>query len=168
MNYMTAAMNIGRAIQAFTGKQSKIMFGIMKGVEVAKATMAAFSAAAQALATPPVGPWNIPLSNSILMMGLANAAAIAAVGIGQMTGAGGASMGAIPTGAVPSAPVPYASSDVALSREARATTNIYIQGDFIGEESWIDYLIEKLNQAGEARDVYIYASHARTAEELGY
>jgi len=168
MNYMTATMNIGRAIQAFTGRQSKTIFGIMKAVEVGKATMAAFSASTLALANPPGPPWTIPLSKSVLMMGLANAAAIAATAIGQMTGAGGAGMGAISTGAVPSAPVPYASSDVALSREVRATTNIYIQGDFIGEETWIDYLIEKLNQAGEARDVYIYASHARTAEELGY
>jgi len=168
LNYMQTAMNIGRAIQAFVGTENKVVFGMMKAVEVAKATMAAFTASNMALASPPGPPWTIPLAQSVLMMGLANAAAIGAVAIGQIAGIGGASPGAGSTGAVTAAPVSYASPDVEPVRaEGRPTMNIYIR-EFVGEESYIDYLIERINQAGQDRDVYVYATHAGSAEELGY
>jgi len=168
MNWAQAGMNIMVAIRAFTGKENKVIFAMAKGLEVAKATMSAFAAATMALASPPGPPWTIPLSHAVLGMGLANAAAIAAVGIAEMGAmGGGGGGGAIATGQVPLAPVPYASPIPAGEQAGQLPTlTINIQGDFIGDESYIEMLAEKISKAVEDRDVRLIASNSRFAEAL--
>jgi len=166
MNWAQTGMNIMAAVQVFTGKESKIIFAMAKGLEVAKATMAAFAASTMALASPPGPPWTIPLSHAVLAMGLANAAAIAATAFGEMKSAGGAG-GAIIPASVPSAPVPYASPIPAAEQAGgRPTFTVIIEGDFIGDESYIEMLIEKFNDAVEDRDVRLIATSSKFAEAL--
>jgi len=153
----------GKLIMGVSGKQNKALFRAVQAVSAGKAAIYAYQSAAKAMAEVP-WPLNVAVAASNLAFGMAQVANIMAQSPG-----GGTAVSGVPAVSTSTAPVytPYPGGAMA-GTEARATTNIYIQGDFIGEETWIDYLIEKLNQAGEARDVYIYASHARTAEELGY
>lgn len=166
MNWAQTGMNIMAAVQVFTGKESKIIFAMAKGLEVAKATMAAFAASTMALASPPGPPWTIPLSHAVLAMGLANAAAIAATAFGEMKSAGGAG-GAIIPASVPSAPVPYASPIPAAEQAGgRPTFTVIIEGDFIGDESYIEMLMERMSEAVEGRDVRLIATSSKFAEAL--
>ncbi|MBW1706596.1 MAG: hypothetical protein JRJ86_15750 [Deltaproteobacteria bacterium] len=153
----------GKLIMDISGKQNKALFRAVQVVSAGKAAIYAYQSAAKAMSEVP-WPLNVAVAASNLAFGMAQVAAIMAQSPG-----GGAAAAGVPAVSTSTAPVyaPYPGGAMA-GTEGRPTTNIYIQGDFIGEETWIDYLIEKLNQAGEARDVYIYASHARTAEELGY
>jgi hypothetical protein len=165
LNGLTMMMNVGKAVEGFTGRHSKTLFAMMKGVEVAKATISAFSAANQALATPPGPPYTIPLSVGVLAMGLANAAAIAGTAIGTLRSGGAA---ATPGGgAVIAAPVPVASPDITQVRGAggRPSLSIHIEGDFIGDESYIDNLVEKISGAVEDRDVRLVATGTRFENE---
>jgi len=156
------AIKTGKLIMDISGKQNKALFRAVQAVSAGKAAIYAYQSAAKAMAEVP-WPLNVAVAASNLAFGMAQVANIMAQSPG-----GGAAAAGVPAVSTSTAPVytPYPGGAVA-GTEARATTNIYIE-NFVGEESWIDYLIEKLNQAGEARDVYIYASHARTAEELGY
>lgn len=152
----------GKLIMDISGKQNKALFRAVQAVSAGKAAIYAYQSAAKAMAEVP-WPLNVAVAASNLAFGMAQVAAIMAQSPG-----GGAAAAGVPAVSTSTAPVytPYPGGAMA-GGEGKPTTNIYIE-NFVGEETWIDYLIEKLNQAGEDRDVYIYASHARTAEELGY
>ena len=49
--------------------------------------------------------------------------------------------------------------------ESKGELHLHIN-EFFAEESYVDWLIEKINSAGEDREVYVHATHAGTAEAL--
>ena len=98
---LTAAVSIGNALVAFTGKKSKAIFLASRALSVALAVNSAKVASALALANPPGPPATIPLAKAVLISGLANAASIAAQALTASTGGGSASIpsvGANPSG----------------------------------------------------------------------
>jgi len=156
-----ATQAIGRAAINWGGKLGEKIFLVMKGIEVAKATAAAFSASNLALANPPGPPFTIPLAAAVLATGLANAASIAAIAIGQTK-----------TGSVSGGNIAY-TSDIGMSpvvsaaeTEKTGTLIINVYGDYIGEEGYLEMLAEKMSEAVEDKNVRLVASNAQYAEAL--
>lgn len=163
INWFQTARNVMQAYTAFAGKESKVVFAITKALQVGQATAAAFAASTMALATPPGPPYTIPLATAVLAMGLSNAAAIAALGLGTLIGGGGGGAAAAPTIAQPLAISPYPGIE---EPEERGALIIIIEGDVLTEDYYIDKLAEKISKAVEDRDVRLIATHAKYAEVL--
>ena len=159
------AIGLGTALLNFAGVNSKAIFLIQKSVEVAQATMAAFVASNLALAHPPGPPSTIPLAAMVLKVGLANAAAIAATGLGQFAASGNS--GATGGGSYTS---PTVTTDASMyqsaesQEEKKGTLTINVQGDYIGDEGYIEMLAEKISEAVEDRDVTLIASNSKYAD----
>jgi len=151
-NWLQTTMNVGNAVLAFSGKQSKAIFAIAKAAEVAKATIAAFTAFNLAMANPPGPPWTLPLAASVLAMGLANAAAIGATAIGTMKSGGGGAVGTY--AASPATGFPTIPSGT--SEEKKIV--IIFKGDSGGNDIFMDHLIEKLNDSVEVRGARVVAT----------
>ncbi|MCK9326037.1 MAG: tape measure protein [Bacteroidales bacterium] len=158
----SASQAIGNAAMAWGGKLGEKIFLVMKGVEIAKATMSAFSAANQALASPPGPPSTVPLAAAVLAYGLANVASIAATAIGQ-TKSGSVSSGNISYTSDLSTGLGATTTDAA---ETTGSLTINIQGDYIGDEGYVEMLAEKISEAVEDKNVRLVASNAQYAEAL--
>jgi len=106
----------------------------------------------------------------VLKLGLANAAVIAAQGIGQYaasrsSGGGLGSVGG--TGGSSTGVSPSSNLGIAeFEEEPRGELIIHIHGDFIGDEAYIEKMAERISEAVENRNVTLVASHAVTAEEV--
>lgn len=157
--------SVGIAALQIAGVDGEKMFVIQKGLQVGLAVMAALTASALARANPPGPPWTEPLAQLTLKVGLMNAAAIGAVAIGQMAASGGGSAGG-GTYTSPTITAPATSTITDVSPETRGTLTVNIEGDFIGDEGYIEMLAEKLSEAVGDRDVTLYASDSRFAEAL--
>jgi len=158
---MSIAVNLGMAMLNFAGTNSEAMFAIQKVAQIGMAIMAAFLASNLALATFPGPPYTVPLAAAVLKAGLINAAVIGSMAIGEYaasknTGATGAGSYVSPVVTTPSVKAPATVSEPQQA-EQRGTLTINIQGDFIGDEAYIDTLVEKINDA-EDRDVFINQS----------
>jgi len=161
-NWLQMGINILAAWEGVSGRKSKTIFALAKATEAAKATVAAFSAANQALAYPPAP--NFALYTATLAMGLSNVAAIMGTAIGQIRGGGG---GTISTGAASGVTVPAVSSEaVPVTGETGGRTNIYLMGDVLADDAYIERLAEKISEAVEAGSVRIVATEAGYAERL--
>ena len=96
-----------------------------------------------------------------LAQGLAIVAGMQSVSIGG--GGGGASIGGgggMPAYTTPTIP------ELDTGEEEKGRLTIIIQGDFIGDEGYVDRLVEKINQAQEERNVTLIASESRYASEV--
>ena len=156
-NWLTFSQNIAATLYQLGDRQSKALFLIQQGFAVAMATASAFQASAMALATPPGPPYTIPLSKAVLALGLANAAAIAALSIKQVSSVGGGGGGgaAIPTYSVS----PY--TEIPTTPEKKGTTiNVYVE-NFVGEDSYIDSFVEKITQRVEVADINLVATRVK-------
>lgn len=166
---LSLATAVGMAAFQIAGIDGKKMFAIQKATQVGMAVMSAFMASNLALATFPGPPFTIPLAAATLKLGLFNAAAIAATAIGSLAGGGGVGggLGGGGTAISPTITAPAQTTalveDTIAAETRRGTLNIFIEGDFIGDEVWIDNLVEKINAADD-RDVFI--NKANIAIEL--
>lgn len=150
---MTIAIGVGQAMLSYAGASTKQIFLIQKGVEVAQATMAAFTASNLALANPPGPPWTITLSKKVLTVGLMNAAAIAATSVGQMAMSSGGNVGG-GTHTSPTVTTPVVDPALTRPQDTRGRVTINIHGDVLGDDLVIDHLVERINEASD-REVYI-------------
>jgi len=155
-SYMNLAAATGNAIISIWNKDAKKQFIMQRTFQTGLAVMSAFLASNEALASPPGPPATIPLASAVLKMGLVNAAAIAAQSIGQYAtakgsggslggGGGGAAVGVYE--ANPATGLP--------AEEEKGSLTIIIEGDFYGDEAFVDRLAEKINEAVDTRNVYI-------------
>lgn len=164
-NWVRFAGQMFSALYALSDKNVKALFYLERAAAVAEAIVQAHLAYAMALASPPGPPWTVPYAKSILALGLANAGVIAATAIGQGPGGAGAGGAGGAVGTYPASPsgVPEIRGE---GGEERATLTINVQGDFIGDEGYIEMLAEKISEAVEDRDVRLIASDSRFAERL--
>jgi len=162
-NWLKFAGQIFASMQQMTDRHSKTLFYMEKAMAVAEATIQAFLAYNMALANPPGPPWTIPLATSVLALGLANAGLIAATAIGSGGGAGGAGGGAaIGGGAIGTYPASVTGvPKIAEEQEQKGQLTIYIEGDILAEEYYIEKLAEKISNAVEDYDVRLVSTEAK-------
>jgi len=146
------------------GQQSKGAFEIFKGIEIAKTIISTIEGAQLAFAAGMAtgGPWAPVLAAayaaSAIAAGYARVQSIMSQtpdGGGGMPGGGG-SVGTYtvsPSTGLPTTGVTDYNT-MPEEEEKRGTLTINIHGDFIGDESYIDMLVEKINDADD-RDVFI-------------
>jgi len=155
----TFAINMANFLYTLGDRESKKLFLLLKAAEFAKAIVAAHAASALALANPPGPPATIPLAASVLAWGYANAAVLAATNIaaGMAGGGGGVSIGA-GVGTVGTYPVSPATGLPEEPEEIKPTTTIIVEGDFYGDEEFLDRLAERISEAVENREVRLISS----------
>jgi hypothetical protein len=149
------------AMQTFGARSQKwmmAMIAIETAINVARALIHGHAASVKALAEVPY-PYNLVVSAKMLGLMWWNVAAIVAAGAikgyaatqGGVGGAGGGVGGGVGGGGTETAFPGPATTPV----EERGQLIINIEGDFIGDEEWIDRLVERINEAGDKRDVTI-------------
>jgi len=160
------ARGLGTALLNIAGVNAKVQFLIVKGLEIGKAIVGTHAAAAMALATPPAP--NLALEAIALKAGYLNVAAIAATSLGQMaaSGAGGGGNTGGGTYTSPMVMTDATAYETTKEEEKKGTLTINIQGDFIGDEGYIEMLAEKISEAVEDRDVTFIASNSKYADAL--
>lgn len=150
-----ATMSIGQAYTAWTGKQSAALFRIEQAAAIGRAVMTTYVAVNEALANPPGPPWTYPIAAAAGIFGMMNVATIAAQKPGGGTVGGVSappSVTAQPPGLTPPVTPLVPTTE---GEEQRGQLVINIEGDFIGDEIWIDNLVDRINEAGDERDVTI-------------
>ena len=95
---------------------------------------------------------------------VANVALIAAAGVARGVSVAGGGTG----GSFGASTGTYAASPITGTpeEERRGNLTIIIEGDFIGDEAYIEMLAEKISEAVEDRNVRLIASNSRYAEAL--
>ena len=146
------------------GQQSRTAFEVFKGIEIAKTIVSTIEGAQLAFAAgmSTGGPWAPAVAaayaGAALAAGYARVSAIMSQtpdGGGGMPGGGG-SVGTYSASSATGLPTSGVTdyNTKPEEEEKRGTLTINIQGDFIGDESYIDMLVERINDADD-RDVFI-------------
>ena len=155
---ISVARGLGTALLNISGASSQAIFLVTQGLDMALAIMSGYAAGARALAElgPIAGP---PVAAKMVSYGYWSAAAIGATALGQMaaSSAGGSVGGGTyisPTVTTPTGTTEY---DTIPEEEKRGTLTINIHGDILGDEGYIDMLVDKINAADD-RDVFINQS----------
>ena len=147
---------LGAALISTLTKDSKTAFLLTKMLEMGMATVSAFAAHNLALASPPGPPYTIPLAAAVLKLGMLKVAAIGATAMGSMMTGGSGGGGGSGNVSSPEATPP----EIINPNESKGSLTINIQGDFIGDDQYIDSLVEKINNAQD-RDVHVnYANYS--------
>jgi len=156
-NWLSFAIVMTGALTTLAGKESATLFYIAKAAGVAQATISAFQAYGNALASVPF-PYNVFAAKAVLALGLANAAAIAATAIAGPSAApsgGGGAVGIYPASPYTGAPtLPY---EPGVEKE-KGTLTIHIHGPVYGEEEFVRHLAEKISENVENYDIRFVAS----------
>jgi hypothetical protein len=150
------------------GKQNKAAFVAYKAFAIAetlintyKAAMGAYSAMAS---IPYVGPiLAVAAAAAAVAAGMAKVSAIASTEPGGGAGGGAGAIGTY--SASPTTGLPTGIPAGAESPRGRSL-QIVIEGNIIGDESYIEMLAEKISKAVEDRDVRLVATDARFAQAL--
>ena len=152
---MQTIKNFGYALQ-IAGQYQKWAFDAYKVYAVAEATVSGLESVVHAF------NWGTKLGGPPLGAAFAaSAAAVTAAQIGAIASAqysgGGASISAGGGGAVGVYPANPTTGVPEFNQpdEKRGTLIINIEGDFVGDENYIDNLVEKINQAKDERDVTV-------------
>ena len=154
---LDTAKNLGRALQLM-GQQQRWAFESYKIYATGEAIIAGIDSAVLAwkagMATG--GPWAPAIAAAYAASSLAwtgaQVSAIQSASFGGGTGTAGAPVGtynANPTLGT------YEPEPAIAQQDTRPSLTINIEGDFIGDESYIDNLVEKINQAKDERDVTV-------------
>lgn len=134
------------------GVSGKKLFLLQKAWQIGSAVASAFTSANLAMATIPPPQGEI-VAAARLKAGLLNAKIIAATAVGQLAAGGGSTGGGTYTSPTVTTP-----ADLTEATGDRGTLTINIQGDIIGDEQFIDELVERINEASD-RDVFINQSN---------
>ena len=154
---MSATTNFFSALYALTGQKSRELFQLSKVAAIAEAVVSTYQGAANALATVPF-PYNFAAAAAVIAAGMGHVASIQSTSFGGVGGGGG--VAATPTYNVnPNTGFP-------TQEQGKGSLTINIQGDVIGDESYIEMLAEKISEAVEDRDVILVASNAKYADKV--
>lgn len=155
----------------YFGKQNKAAFAAFKAVSIAQTIIDTYKAAQGAYSAmasiPYIGPaLGIAAAAAAVAAGMARVAAISSTEPGG--GAGGGAGGGGAVGTYPASPTtglptgyPQGGGD-----EARGGVTIYIQGDSINDEEYLERWAEKISKMVEDRDVRLVSSNSKFAERL--
>ena len=161
------ATTLGTALLKTAGASGKAIFLATKAFDIGIAIMSAHTAAAITLASLPY-PYNIAAAAKVQAIGYWQAAALAATTFGQLiTSGGGGGGGSTSGGTYMSSTVDASIYETTKTEEKKGSLTINIQGDFIGDEGYIELLVEKINEAVEDKEVTLIASNAQYAETIG-
>jgi hypothetical protein len=155
------ATSLASALLSVAGASSKQIFAVTKALEFGQAIMAAHAAYNLALANPPGPPWTIPIAEAARAAGYLNAAAIAATALGQMAMSSNGNVG---RGTYTSPVVTTAGgglTDVPVTGEQKGQVNIYLEGDLLADQYYIELLAEKLSEAVEDKEVRLISSKSK-------
>ena len=147
------------SLYVLTGQSNEGLFQMHKYAAIAEGTIKAYLAAANTLGTAP-WPINYGAAAMALAQGLAIVAGMQSVSIGG--GGGGVSIG----GGMPAYTTPTIPELDTGEEDKKGSLTIIIQGDFIGDEAYVDDLVDKINKAQEERNVTLIASESRYASEV--
>jgi len=149
------------------GEKSYAAFEVFKAIEIAKTVVNTYSAAMGAYnamaSIPYIGPaLGVVAAAAALAAGFAQVDAIRSMTPGGGGGGGGAigTYSASPATGLPTSVTDY---DTMPEEEKRGTLTINIHGDILGDEGYIDMLVDKINAADD-RDVFI--NQSLSAREL--
>lgn len=154
----TAVKNWIDAMQYF-GQHSKAAFAAYKALATAEATIAGIESAIHAWkqGMKVGGP---PMAAAFAAGSIAwTAAQIAAIGSQQQPSGDTGAIGTYSADA-------YTGTPTGAGEESRGSLEINIYGDILGDEGFIDSLVDKINSATETRNVRLNATNARYAEAL--
>jgi len=147
---------------------NKTIFEVSKAAATANAIVSTYAGAANAMRDVPY-PFNFVAAASVLAYGFAQVAQIRSQSFDSGGGVPGGSGGATGGGTYTS---PTVTTDASMYQPAesqedkRGTLTINIQGDFIGDEGYIEMLAEKISEAVEDRDVTLIASNSKYADVI--
>lgn len=148
----------GKLMLQESSTRNKEIFRIVQAASIGKAIMGTYTGAAQALAEVPY-PYNFAAAASVIAFGLAQVSQIASQSFdsGSTTGVSGGGAAGVPAVSPTTAPVVSTVGTSALlaeTAEKRGTLNFFFEGDIIGDDQFIDDMVERIN-AAEDRDVFI-------------
>jgi len=156
------------------GQQNKAAFTAFKGVAIAQTVIDTYKAAQGAYSAmasiPYVGPaLGVAAAAAAVAAGMARVSSISSMepGGGSVSGGGGGGggVGAIRAyAASPASGLPLGIP--AGAQEQKAALTINIQGDYIGDEGYVEMLAEKISKAVEDRDVRLVSSNSKFAERV--
>ena len=147
---------------------NKTIFEVSKAAATANAIVSTYAGAANAMRDVPY-PFNFVAAASVLAYGFAQVAQIRSQSFDSGGGVPGGSGGATGGGTYTS---PTVTTDASMYQPAesqedkRGTLTINIQGDYIGDEGYIEMLAEKISEAVEDRDVTLIASNSKYADVI--
>ncbi len=142
----TGKMLLGGAM-----KGNKALFEATKALSIGQAIMSTYTGAANAMRDVPY-PYNFIAAGSVIAFGIAQVSQIMSQSMNSTSPPSGGGVG-VPAISATTAPVVDA-LPATTGENAKPTLTINIEGDFIGDEQYIDTLVEKIN-AAEDRSVYI-------------
>jgi hypothetical protein len=143
------------------GKSSTAAFEAFKAISISETvvnTYAAATAAYKAMAgIPVVGPaLGVAAAAAAVAYGMAQVSAISAMTPGSKGSAAGTTSASTTTNANPTGTQASTGLDPAYaSEDKKGSLTINVEGDVIGDETWIDQLAEKINWAIADRDVVL-------------
>jgi len=143
------------------GKNSTAAFEAFKAISISETivnTYAAATAAYKAMAgIPVVGPaLGAAAAAAAVAYGMAQVSAISAMSPGSKGSAVGTTSASTTTNANPTGTQDSTGLDPAYAaEEKKGSLTINVEGDVIGDETWIDQLAEKINWAINDRDVVL-------------
>ena len=142
---------------------NRAIFEVTKAAGIATAIVSTYTGAANAFKDVPY-PYNFAAAAAVVAAGMAQVAQIRSQ---SFDGGGGVAGGAIAT---PGTGISISPPDTGTTdydtipeEEKRGTLTINIQGDILGDEGYIDMLVDKINAADD-RDVFI--NQSLSAREL--
>jgi hypothetical protein len=163
------ALNSGMdALQAYAGeskKSAKALVVINKARALANAVMNTYEAATNQLKGG--DPYTAVARAAIVVaFGMAQVAAIMKTGYGEVSAINASSSGGAPIGS-PSNPVyTQPQSDDRKAGGGESTLQVTINGNFFGSRETVDYLMEQFREEINNRDVVLFSSSSRQAQEL--
>jgi hypothetical protein len=146
-------------MSTMSGKYNKLFFRMYQATAIANATIAGVEAAVHA--------WNagmkygMPVAVAYTAASIAfTSAQIAAIASQSMPTAP-AAVGVAGVGSGAASTVPGANLGLAEEDEERGRVNIYIEGDILADEYYLERLAEKISEAVEGNEVRLIASEVR-------
>jgi phenylpyruvate tautomerase PptA (4-oxalocrotonate tautomerase family) len=144
------AKGLGTALLGLLGANNEAIFVATQGFDAAMAIISGHAAAAKALAEVPY-PANLAVAAQMKATGYMEAAAIAATAIGSLATRGASVTGG---GYGPVSTTNYGSTYEPEPQDTKGTLTVNVYGDISDPDSFVDALVEKINDAAD-RDVFV-------------
>jgi hypothetical protein len=160
-NQYKIAKGLATALAGIAGISGKELFLLTQSFGIGQAIVAAHTAAAQTLATPGLDPFTkMALAAKIKAAGYLEAGAIAATTLGSIATGGASVTGG---GYGPVSTTNYGSTYEPEPQDTKGTLTVNVYGDISDPDSFVDALVEKINDAAD-RDVFVnFARGVRAA-----
>ena len=156
------------------GESNRAFFEAWKALEIAKVVASTYSSAQAAYENGMIagGPFGGPIlaaayAAAAVAAGTANIQAIMSASPGSATVSSVASTSAAGSALISDTGIsPYDVTPMTEEEETKGSMNIYIEGDMLADEYYIERMAEKISEAVESYDVRLVATSSKTADAL--